>query len=280
MQKRHHGVCFFPYAGSRCGSDLAACFKQVNLAAYAVCQVGAYFGEQVELAGYLGKLPADSVCETVFFIVGQRQIAVTRLREVVGVGDFLSDDRAAGIRHTGITGRVCFAGRIVGEGIGLVVNISGRIAVCHITVLLMVCHRRKRTVDRKLCEVRTDAVTLGIRIGKSASLKHFIRGKFDAGNDVCGAEGGLLDVCEKVFRVFIDSQHPDFHKRELVLGPDFRVVQRVEGKGSGSSRVHELYAEFVADGSAGSEARVEIADGDIRVQSCFPSRRSIMSRGS
>ena len=130
----------------------------------------------------------------------------------------------------------------------------------------MVCHRRKRAVDRKLREVCADPVPLGVRIGKGAALQHFIGGKFDAGNDICGAEGCLFNIREKVFRIFIDGQHSDLHKRELIFRPDLRIVQRVEGKRFGDSGIHELHAEFIAERIAGSDARMEIANGDVGIE--------------
>ena len=52
-------------------------------------------------------------------------------------------------------------------------------------------------------EVCADAVTLCVGVGKCASLQHFIGGKFDAGNDVCGTERCLLNVGKEVFGIFV-----------------------------------------------------------------------------
>ena len=83
--------------------------EQIDFTADAVGEVGAYFGEQIELSfanfhRRLGELPADGVREASFFRIRQRTVTGARLGLVVG---FLKDGALhspTGITHARIAG--------------------------------------------------------------------------------------------------------------------------------------------------------------------------------
>ena len=88
-------------------------------------------------------------------------------------------------------------------------------------------HGATCAVDGNLVVIYAEAVTLGVSVGKEASLQKFVRRKTDSGNDVCGSERGLFDIGEVVFRIAIEFEHADFDEREFLVAPRFGDVERI-----------------------------------------------------
>src|SRR5690606_24934644 len=120
-------------------------------------------------------------------------VVVVALAVVVAGGVALDLERGLGERGT-------FLG--TAEGVGFVVgrDVAGEV-VAHGAAFLVVEHGAARGVDGQLLVVCAEAIALGVGIGKDAGLKHLVGRVADAGDDVGGREGGLLDLGVVVARI-------------------------------------------------------------------------------
>ena len=210
-------------------------------------------GAQLDLARHAGHVAGD-VAEEAFLRVGLHQTEeISRLRVVVVAETVVVAGGGAGKFQRGL-GR---GGALLraAEGIGLVVgrDVLG-VVEAHGAVALVVEDRAAGGVDRELLVVGADAVALGVGVGEDARLEDLVGRVADAGDDVGGGEGGLLDLGVVVERVAVELEDADFVEREFGVGPDFGEVEGVEAELRGLRLGHDLDAEAPA-------GKVAVGDG-------------------
>src|SRR6202022_4862037 len=118
------------------------------------------------------------------------------LAEIVGLGDrFLL--RRAGYRvFTQPEGRLRSDSAHLLRGGWLIVHFANLWSGAHASVLIVVGYLRQRTIGWQFLIVRTNAVTLRIRIGEQAALQHLVRRRFDTGNHNTRRERRLFSILE------------------------------------------------------------------------------------
>ena len=84
-----------------------------------------------------------------------------------------------------------------------------------------------RTVDGDLSVVRSQSVTMSVRVGEETSLEHSVLGWLNAWDGVGGCEGRLLDLSEVVLRVAVERHASELHQRVVCLRPDLGHVKDV-----------------------------------------------------
>src|SRR3984893_13795641 len=81
--------------------------------------------------------------------------------------------------------------------VGIEGNRAAESAVgAHLAVAMIAAKRAFRGIDLDVVEVDAEPVTLRVAIGEETPLQHLVGGEADAGNDVGGREGWLLDFGE------------------------------------------------------------------------------------
>src|SRR4029077_3942421 len=97
----------------------------------------------------------------------------------------------------------------------------------HLAVAIIAVERAFRRVHRDMVEIDAEPVALRVAVGKEPRLQHLVRREADAGDDVGGREGRLLDFGKIVLRVAVELHHADLDQRILGLRPDFGKIERV-----------------------------------------------------
>src|SRR5882762_4292828 len=97
----------------------------------------------------------------------------------------------------------------------------------HLAIAVIGVEWTLRRIDRDVIEVNTEAVSLGISIREQAALEHLVRREADSGNHIRGREGGLLYLCEVVFRITIELHYANFDQWVVSLRPDFGHIKRI-----------------------------------------------------
>ena len=125
-----------------------------------------------------------------------------------------------------------------------------------------------RPVDRQLVVVRTDARTLCVRVREHAGHEHLVGADSDAGNQVAGREGCLLNLSEEVLRVAVERVVPDFHERVVRVRPRLSDVERVEAVGLCFVVGHDLHEDIPRGEVALVDSLEEIAAVVVSVGAC------------
>ena len=104
------------------------------------------------------------------------------------------------------------------------------VVICHgaITLKVRKLVRYLWRIDGKLLVVGTDAMAVGIRIGKETRLQDWVCGWLNPWRHMRWAESNLLDFCEIVFDVLVQEELSDLAKRELLLRPNVRKIKYVD----------------------------------------------------
>jgi len=110
----------------------------------------------------------------------------------------------------------------------LVVHAAGGLAEVHRAVLVTVVDGDPWGIDRQLQCIGTQAVHLGVGVGKHPALQQAVFRRFDAGHKVGRGHGDLLGFLEHVRRIAVQHHLPDFAFRHV--RPDLGGVQRIELK--------------------------------------------------
>ena len=142
------------------------------------------------------------------------------------------------------------AGRLRVPGVGLraalrvrVVHGVGRVLVPHLAGCAVGVHGRDRLVYRQLVVVRADPGAVGVRVGEQPAEQHLVRAGADAGHEVAGLEGGLLDLGVVVGGVAVEGHPADLDQRVVAVWPHLGQVERVEPVGLGLLERHDLHLE-------------------------------------
>src|SRR6266566_2059526 len=103
-----------------------------------------------------------------------------------------------------------------------------QISICtHLAIAVIGQEWTLRRVNRDVIEINTEAVSLGISIREQAALEHLVRREANSGNHIRRGEGGLLHLCEVVFRITIELHDTNFDQWVVSLGPDFGHIKRI-----------------------------------------------------
>src|SRR6267378_8165030 len=97
----------------------------------------------------------------------------------------------------------------------------------HLAIAVIGVEWTLRRVNRDVIEVNTEPVSLSICIREQAALEHLVRRESNSGNHIRRGEGGLLHLCEVVFRITIELHYANFDQRVVSLGPDFGHIKRI-----------------------------------------------------
>ena len=89
--------------------------------------------------------------------------------------------------------------------------------------------------------VYAQAITLRVGVVKEARLQHAVGRDADAGHEIARREGGLFDVGEEVFRIFVELKLTHFNQRIVFFRPDFGQVKRVVRYFFGVCFGHDLH---------------------------------------
>ncbi|MNQ59969.1 hypothetical protein D3C85_742350 [compost metagenome] len=111
----------------------------------------------------------------------------------------------------------------------------------HRAILVAVVHAHPWAIDRQAQGVGADAVHLGIGIGEQPALEQAVFRGFDSRHEVGRCHGHLFGFLEEVTDVAVQD-----HLADLAFGnarPDFRRIQRVEGKARQLIRPQHLDVE-------------------------------------
>ncbi len=104
--------------------------------------------------------------------------------------------------------------RTLAAGVRLIVHAADGIAHRHVAVLLEMCERTLRRVDRHVREVRAaQPLHLRVEVGEVAALQQRVVAEVDAGRDVLGHERDLLGLGEEVVGHAVEHQAPDRLRR-------------------------------------------------------------------
>ena len=129
------------------------------------------------------------------------------------------------------------------DRVGLVVGLSAVAAIDgHEAVAgVVVAHASAvGTVDRDLVVVRSESMSVGVRVVDETALEHLVVGWFDTWDHVGGSEGRLLSLSVVVFWVFVEHQLSNLLERIVAMGPHLGNIVDVETVGSGISDGHNL----------------------------------------
>ena len=113
----------------------------------------------------------------------------------------------------GLVGHVAVGGWVI--GVGAVVAVDG-----HYAVTLVWVESAEGLVDGDLLVVHTEAVTVGIWVGKETGLQDGIGRWFNAGDHVTGGESDLLDFGEVVLRVSVEGEFAKGSQGNFSLWPN------------------------------------------------------------
>src|SRR5712671_3791051 len=103
-----------------------------------------------------------------------------------------------------------------------------QVSICaHLAIAVIGVEWTLRRINGDVIEVHTEAVSLGISIREQAGLEHFVGREANSGNHICRGEGGLLHLCEVVFRITIELHYANFDQWVVTLGPDFSQIKRI-----------------------------------------------------
>src|SRR6266436_5375330 len=97
----------------------------------------------------------------------------------------------------------------------------------HLAIAVIGVEWTLRRVNRDVIEVNTEPVSLSICIREQAALEHLVRREANSGNHIRRGEGGLLHLCEVVFRITIELHYANFDQWVVSLGPDFGQIKRI-----------------------------------------------------
>lgn len=100
--------------------------------------------------------------------------------------------------------------------------------VTHSAIAVVVQDGADRSVDWELFPVGAQTGDLSIKIGEVTALEQRVVGEFDTGDDVAGAESNLLSLGEEFVHVPVQLHLSNNADGELILGPEFGGIQRVE----------------------------------------------------
>ena len=83
---------------------------------------------------------------------------------------------------------------------------------------------------RGICLLPVDAETrdLSVEIGEVTTLEEGIIGKANSGDNMAGAEGGLLSFGEELVDIAVQAQLSDVPHRNQILWPEFGGVEDIE----------------------------------------------------
>lgn len=109
---------------------------------------------------------------------------------------------------------------IVGVGTIVAVDDHGTIALEGVECL-------ERRIDRDLLIVDAKAVTMSVRVREQSGLQHRIDGRLNAGNQVRGREGELLNLGKIVFGVLVESELAKGPQGHVLLRPNLGQVKNV-----------------------------------------------------
>src|SRR5260370_18692983 len=102
-----------------------------------------------------------------------------------------------------------------------------QVSICtHLAIAVIGVEWTLRRIHGDVIEINAEAVSLGISIREQAALEHLVWREANSGNYICRGEGGLLDLCEEVFRITIELHYPNFDQRVVSLGPDCCQIKR------------------------------------------------------
>src|SRR4030081_1144747 len=103
-----------------------------------------------------------------------------------------------------------------------------QVSICaHLAIAVIGVEWTLRRVNRDVIEVNTEPVSLSIAIREQAAVEHLVRREANSGNHIRRGEGGLLHLCEVVFRITIELHYADFDQWVVSLRPDFGQVKRI-----------------------------------------------------
>src|SRR5689334_3917611 len=85
-----------------------------------------------------------------------------------------------------------------------------------------------RSVDWQLQIIRTNTITMRIRIAKETAKQHAIRAGTNARDHIRRLERGLLDLSEEVLRVAIQYQATNRNRRIIAMRPGLGQVKGIE----------------------------------------------------
>src|ERR1700746_3376457 len=103
-----------------------------------------------------------------------------------------------------------------------------QVSICaHLAIAVIGEEWTLRCVDRDVIEVNAEAVSLGVSIREQAALEHLVRREANSGNHIRRGAGGLLPLCEVVFRITIELHYANFDQWVVSLGPDFGHIKRI-----------------------------------------------------
>src|SRR6201981_3001308 len=103
-----------------------------------------------------------------------------------------------------------------------------QVSICaHLAIAVIGVEWTLRRVNRDVIEVNTEAISLGVSIREQPALEHLVRREANSGNHIRRGEGGLLHLCEVVFRKTIELHYANFDQWVVSLGPDFGQIQRI-----------------------------------------------------
>lgn len=111
-------------------------------------------------------------------------------------------------------------GRVI--GVRAVIAIDG-----HDAIALVRVERSKGLVHGDLLVVDAEAMTVGIRVREQTGLQDRVGGGLDAGDQVRGREGDLLDLGEVVLRVAVEGEFAEGPQGHVFVRPDFGQVEDV-----------------------------------------------------
>ena len=110
----------------------------------------------------------------------------------------------------------------------LVVDRARLLLEWHRPVTLVVRDLSERAVDRKLKVVRSDAVTLRIRIREETSLEHLVFRWLNSWYENARVEADRLCLGEVVVDVLVEGHRSDQLVWDDILEPIFRRIERIE----------------------------------------------------
>ncbi len=111
----------------------------------------------------------------------------------------------------------------------LIVDLRSEVAI-HIhwpITLVVISTSTVRAVNRDLSVISPETMAMGVRVREQASLEHLVLGGLNAWDGVGRGEGRLLDLCEVVLRVAVESEAPVLDERVVTLWPDLGNIEDI-----------------------------------------------------
>lgn len=97
----------------------------------------------------------------------------------------------------------------------------------HRAVLMVVVNRAFWSVDRQRFVMRAEAMPVRVRIRENPRLKHLVRRKPNAWNDIRWRECRLLDLGKIIVGVAVQLNDTDLDQRIVRVRPDFCQIERI-----------------------------------------------------